>query len=42
MSSMEPPEPTPSQALEAKEAELERFCEQLAMERAVGVNGQPF
>jgi transposase-like protein len=30
-----PPEPTPSQALEAKVAELERFCGQLAMENAV-------
>ncbi len=30
-----PPEPTPSQALEAKVAELERFCGQLAMENTV-------
>jgi len=30
-----PPEPTPTQALEAKVAELERFCGQLAMENAV-------
>ena len=28
-------EPTPTQALEAKVAELERFCGQLAMENAV-------
>ncbi len=31
----EPLEPTPTQALEAKVAELERFCGQLAMENAV-------
>src|SRR5213080_1520515 len=30
-----PLEPTPTQALEAKVAELERFCGQLAMENAV-------
>jgi transposase len=30
-----PPEPTPTQALEAKVAELERFCGQLAMENTV-------
>jgi transposase len=30
-----PPEPSPTQALEAKVAELERFCGQLAMENAV-------
>ena len=30
-----PPEPTPTQALEAKVAELERFCGQVAMENAV-------
>jgi transposase len=30
-----PAEPTPTQALEAKVAELERFCGQLAMENAV-------
>jgi len=30
-----PPEPTPTQALEAKVAELERFCGQLAMENSV-------
>ncbi len=29
------PEPTPSQALEAKVADLERFCGQLAMENTV-------
>ena len=30
-----PPAPTPTQALEAKVADLERFCGQLAMENAV-------
>ena len=30
-----PAEPTPTQALEAKVAELERFCGQLAMENTV-------
>lgn len=30
-----PPEPTPTQALEAKVADLERFCGQLALENAV-------
>jgi len=30
-----PSEPTPTQALEAKVAELERFCGQLAMENTV-------
>jgi len=30
-----PPEPSPTQALEGKVAELERFCGQLAMENAV-------
>ncbi len=30
-----PSEPTPTQALEAKVAELERFCGQLAVENAV-------
>jgi transposase len=30
-----PAEPTPTQALEAKVAELERFCGQLAVENAV-------
>jgi len=30
-----PQEPTPTQALEAKVAELERFCGQLAMENTV-------
>jgi transposase len=30
-----PPEPTPTQALEAKVADLERFCGQLAMENTV-------
>jgi transposase len=30
-----PPEPTPTQALEMRVAELERFCGQLAMENAV-------
>ncbi len=29
------PEPTPTQAFEAKVADLERFCGQLAMENAV-------